>query len=72
MLNRCEWKETKGFSDTYKVYFFYRLCSPEGVADIFHSVNNFVARIRSVSIRRGNKTFTAETVYSQFIFVTVQ
>ncbi|KYN16974.1 Diacylglycerol O-acyltransferase 1 [Trachymyrmex cornetzi] len=33
----CEWKETKGFSDTYKVYFF-------------HSVNNFVARIRSVSI----------------------
>ncbi|KYM80726.1 Diacylglycerol O-acyltransferase 1 [Atta colombica] len=46
----CEWKETKGFSDTYKVYFFYRLCSPEGVADIFHSVNNFVARIRSVSI----------------------
>lgn len=29
MLNRCEWKETKGFSDTYKVYFFVAYARPK-------------------------------------------
>lgn len=59
--------------DMYKVYFLSLISRPpESAAVIFHDVNNFIAKTRGVSIRRDSKTFTAKTVYIQFIFAAVR